>query len=51
MINPAWVKLNTSRGFESPGHKLFMRYTGNLASKGAGNLQETFLQLSIQIPA
>ncbi|XP_069126311.1 dolichyl pyrophosphate Man9GlcNAc2 alpha-1,3-glucosyltransferase-like [Argopecten irradians] len=26
-INPAWVALKTSRGFESPGHKLFMRYT------------------------
>ncbi|XP_028404504.1 dolichyl pyrophosphate Man9GlcNAc2 alpha-1,3-glucosyltransferase-like [Dendronephthya gigantea] len=27
IINPAWVNLNTSRGFESPEHKLFMRYT------------------------
>mgnify|MGYP002803562495 FL=1 len=27
IINPAWVKLNTSRGFESSEHKLFMRYT------------------------
>ncbi|XP_060078791.1 dolichyl pyrophosphate Man9GlcNAc2 alpha-1,3-glucosyltransferase-like [Ylistrum balloti] len=26
-INPAWVALKTSRGFESPEHKLFMRYS------------------------
>ncbi|XP_063417811.1 dolichyl pyrophosphate Man9GlcNAc2 alpha-1,3-glucosyltransferase-like [Mytilus trossulus] len=26
-INPEWVKLNTSRGYESYEHKLFMRYT------------------------
>lgn len=26
-INPAWVALGTSRGFESYHHKLFMRYT------------------------
>lgn len=28
MINPDWVALNASRGYESPDHKLFMRYTG-----------------------
>lgn len=27
MINPDWVALNTSRGYESYEHKLFMRYT------------------------
>jgi alpha-1,3-glucosyltransferase len=27
-VNPEWVKLNMSRGFESSEHKLFMRYTG-----------------------
>lgn len=27
-INPKWVELNTSHGYESPDHKLFMRYTG-----------------------
>jgi len=27
-INPDWVKLITSRGYESNEHKLFMRYTG-----------------------
>lgn len=26
-INPEWVKLNTSRGYERYEHKLFMRYT------------------------
>ena len=26
-INPTWVALHTSRGFESYDHKLFMRYT------------------------
>ncbi|XP_033738805.1 dolichyl pyrophosphate Man9GlcNAc2 alpha-1,3-glucosyltransferase-like [Pecten maximus] len=26
-INPDWVALKSSRGFESPEHKLFMRYT------------------------
>ncbi|KAK3089053.1 hypothetical protein FSP39_000461 [Pinctada imbricata] len=26
-INPAWVKLNASRGYESYTHKLFMRYS------------------------
>uniref|UniRef100_A0A8B9JA49 Alpha-1,3-glucosyltransferase n=1 Tax=Astyanax mexicanus TaxID=7994 RepID=A0A8B9JA49_ASTMX len=27
LINPAWVELRTSRGFESAAHKLFMRTT------------------------
>lgn len=27
MINPEWVKLHKSRGYESPAHKLFMRAT------------------------
>nr|XP_023650318.1 dolichyl pyrophosphate Man9GlcNAc2 alpha-1,3-glucosyltransferase [Paramormyrops kingsleyae] len=27
LINPDWVKLHSSRGFESPAHKLFMRAT------------------------
>ena len=27
-INPEWVELNKSRGYESYEHKLFMRYTG-----------------------
>ncbi|XP_076026316.1 dolichyl pyrophosphate Man9GlcNAc2 alpha-1,3-glucosyltransferase [Genypterus blacodes] len=27
MINPGWVELHTSRGHESPAHKLFMRAT------------------------
>ncbi|KAF7655389.1 hypothetical protein LDENG_00056890 [Lucifuga dentata] len=27
MINPAWVELHKSRGYESPAHKLFMRVT------------------------
>lgn len=27
IINPEWVELHKSRGFESPGHKLFMRAT------------------------
>nr|XP_020489358.1 dolichyl pyrophosphate Man9GlcNAc2 alpha-1,3-glucosyltransferase [Labrus bergylta] len=27
MINPEWVELHTSRGYESPAHKLFMRAT------------------------
>ncbi|MED6282876.1 Glucosyltransferase-like protein [Characodon lateralis] len=27
MINPEWVELHRSRGFESPAHKLFMRTT------------------------
>ena len=27
LINPAFVALNSSRGFESASHKLFMRYT------------------------
>lgn len=26
-INPEWVELHTSRGYESPAHKLFMRAT------------------------
>ena len=26
-INPDWVRLRTSRGFESPTHKAFMRFT------------------------
>ena len=26
-LNPDWVTLNTSRGYESYEHKLFMRYT------------------------
>lgn len=30
-LNPDWVRLTTSRGFESTEHKLFMRYTGNLS--------------------
>ncbi|KAL3868143.1 hypothetical protein ACJMK2_040979 [Sinanodonta woodiana] len=30
-INPEWVALNTSHGFESKGHKLFMRYSVILA--------------------
>ncbi|KAL4236842.1 Glucosyltransferase-like protein [Mactra antiquata] len=30
-INPDWVALNTSRGYESYQHKLFMRYTVFLA--------------------
>ncbi|KAK2550044.1 Dolichyl pyrophosphate Man9GlcNAc2 alpha-1 [Acropora cervicornis] len=30
-INPKWVALHTSRGYESPDHKLFMRYTVLLA--------------------
>ncbi|XP_023574101.1 dolichyl pyrophosphate Man9GlcNAc2 alpha-1,3-glucosyltransferase isoform X2 [Octodon degus] len=30
-INPAWVALHTSRGHESPAHKLFMRATVFLA--------------------
>lgn len=27
IINPDWVELHTSRGYESPAHKLFMRAT------------------------
>ena len=27
-INPDWVELNKSRGYESYEHKLFMRYSG-----------------------
>ncbi|KAJ8392550.1 hypothetical protein AAFF_G00074280 [Aldrovandia affinis] len=27
LINPEWVELHTSRGYESPAHKLFMRAT------------------------
>ncbi|XP_075472047.1 dolichyl pyrophosphate Man9GlcNAc2 alpha-1,3-glucosyltransferase [Ascaphus truei] len=27
LLNPDWVALNTSRGYESPQHKLFMRST------------------------
>ncbi|XP_056671008.1 dolichyl pyrophosphate Man9GlcNAc2 alpha-1,3-glucosyltransferase [Monodelphis domestica] len=27
LLDPAWVALHTSRGYESPGHKLFMRAT------------------------
>lgn len=27
-INPEWVELHKSRGYESPAHKLFMRTTG-----------------------
>lgn len=26
-LNPDWVALNSSRGYESYGHKLYMRYT------------------------
>ncbi|KAJ8306126.1 hypothetical protein KUTeg_016671 [Tegillarca granosa] len=33
-INPQWVSLNTSRGFESYTHKLFMRYSGRLMKIG-----------------
>ena len=29
-LNPDWVALNVSRGYESYQHKLFMRYTGEL---------------------
>ncbi|KAF4797256.1 hypothetical protein TURU_077779 [Turdus rufiventris] len=29
LINPDWVALHTSRGYESQPHKLFMRTTGN----------------------
>lgn len=28
LINPAWVELRSSRGYESASHKLFMRATG-----------------------
>lgn len=28
LINPAWVELHQSRGYESASHKLFMRATG-----------------------
>lgn len=27
-INPDWIALHTSHGYESPAHKLFMRTTG-----------------------
>lgn len=30
IINPQWVELHKSRGFESPAHKLFMRATGKV---------------------
>ncbi|XP_032239978.2 dolichyl pyrophosphate Man9GlcNAc2 alpha-1,3-glucosyltransferase [Nematostella vectensis] len=30
-LNPEWVQLNVSRGYESSSHKLFMRYTVLLA--------------------
>lgn len=30
IINPEWVELHKSRGFESPAHKLFMRATGRV---------------------
>jgi len=29
-INPDWVELHTSRGYESPTHKVFMRATGTV---------------------
>lgn len=29
-INPEWVELYKSRGYESPAHKLFMRATGTV---------------------
>lgn len=29
-INPEWVELHKSRGYESPAHKLFMRTTGTV---------------------
>lgn len=33
MINPEWVELHKSRGYESPAHKLFMRATGTVIMK------------------
>lgn len=30
-INPDWIALHTSRGYESQEHKLFMRATGKRA--------------------
>lgn len=30
-INPDWIALHTSRGYESQAHKLFMRATGKRA--------------------
>lgn len=35
MINPEWVELHKSRGYESPAHKLFMRATGTVIMKKA----------------
>lgn len=31
IINPDWIALHTSRGYESQAHKLFMRATGKRA--------------------
>lgn len=33
MINPEWVELHKSRGYESPAHKLFMRATGTVTMR------------------
>lgn len=32
-INPEWVELHKSRGYESPAHKLFMRATGTVTMR------------------
>ena len=41
LINPDWVELNQSRGYESYEHKLFMRYTGKGTYFQIGHLFET----------
>lgn len=33
IINPEWVELHKSRGYESPAHKLFMRATGTVTMR------------------
>lgn len=33
IINPEWVDLHKSRGYESPAHKLFMRATGTVTMR------------------
>lgn len=41
-INPEWVELHKSRGYESTQHKLFMRTTGTVTMTG-GRKRKAFI--------
>jgi len=43
IINPEWVELHRSRGYECPVHKLFMRTTGTVTLKNEMENVHTYM--------